>query len=63
VVPLLLQGNRRADLLWGMPTSPLNDLSIAEAAAIGEGMVASEVSQAATASTATARSITKSAAK
>lgn len=46
---------------WRFPTSPLSDLSIAEAAAIGEGMVASEVSQAATASTAPASAATKSA--
>jgi len=41
-------------LLWALPTSP--DLSVAEDVAAGEGMVASEVSQAATASAAKLRS-------
>jgi hypothetical protein len=49
-------------LLWGLPTPPLSDLSIAEDAAAGEGMVASEVSQAATAKTASVSSVANSAA-
>jgi len=47
---MMLQGT----LLSGLPASPLSDLSIAEAAAAGEGMVASDVS--ATASAAEVRS-------
>lgn len=49
-------------LLWCLPTSPSSDLSLAEDAAAGEGMVASEVSQAATANTASASSLASSAA-